>query len=350
MTRHLPAAFLFCCLAIAPTREAAAQTFAFGGPPANASPSDDYSKGTRALDQQRWQDAIGDFDHVVAAKEKQADAALYWKAYALNKLGRTNLVSATCNQLRSKYPRSSWNHDCATLLAAAADSGIYIGGTANPNQSVIHALPQPNDSGIFFQPQPGNDGSTRGLVRPEMDGESARQLHHYLEGAAGPHYTPPSEAGTDADLKMLALNSLMQRDPAQALPAIRNILNGNGSPQLKQRAVTALAMSQSPDAQSMLRDVATGKIARTEQRQAIQMLGAFQSKRAGDTLAEIYRTNSDRSIKRSALSGLFISGDAQRMVDLARNEKDLQLKHDIVAELALMHDKAATDYMLELLK
>lgn len=366
MTRHLPTASLLLSASLlllsamaSPGLSAAgqsssasqsfssSQTFASGGTVAD----DDYGKGTHALDQQHWQEAITDFDRVVAAKGKRADAALYWKAYALNKLGRSGLVSATCTQLRSSYPRSTWNHDCSTLLAAAADPGIYAGGAPEASHNgLVRPNPQPNDNGIYIQPQPKNDGTPHGSVHPEMDGESAQQLHQYLDGANGPHYTSPSDAGSNADLKMLALNSILQRDPAQALPTIRVILNGNGSEQLKQRALTALAMSQSADAQALLRDVATGKVAPSEQRKAVQMLGVFQGKRAGDTLADIYRGSPDRSIKRAALSGLFIAGDATRMVDLARNEKDLQLKHDIVAQLALMHDKAATDYMLELLK
>jgi hypothetical protein len=36
-------------------------------------------------------------------------------------------------------------------------------------------------------------------------------------------------------------------------------------------------------------------------------------------------------------------------VALARSEKDLAAKKDIVSKLALMHNKEATDYMMELL-
>lgn len=398
MTRRLLAAALLACCCIARALPATGQFFAPNDAAATDSVAGDYTRGTEALDQQRWQDAIGNFDRVIAAKSKRADAALYWKAYALNKLGRSSLVAATCDQLRGTYPRSSWNHDCSTLLAAAADSGIYVG---HANSKGLHPTPQPNDNGIYaggpphVRPLDGdqmrnlqnqlqnmhiqagpNAEQLRDLqkqvqnmhIEAGLNGNQLRDLQREIQSMhidAGPNaeqlrnlqmsiQSMPLDAGlptgNDADLKMLALNSLLQRDSAQAIPVIRNILTGSGTPQLKQRAITALAMSQSPEAQSLLRDVATGKVAPNEQREAVQMLGVFQGKRAADTLADIYRGTSDRSIKRAALSGLFISGNAQSMVDLARNEKDLQLKHDIVAQLALMHDKAATDYMLELLK
>ncbi|MEZ2346816.1 HEAT repeat domain-containing protein [Terriglobus sp. RCC_193] len=288
MKLTLRTACLFAACCTSPLMHAA--TFEL---PAAVSAEDDYARGTQALDQQRWQDAIASFDRVVETKGKKADAALYWKAYALNKLGRNELVSSTCAQLHTSFASSTWNKDCAALTVAGASSD-------------------------------GNVSSDH-----------------------GPRH---SSAGSDADLKALALNSLLNRDPAQALPLIRNILTGSNPVELKQRALTMLAQNASPDAQALVRDVAAGKIAPEEQKHAIRMMGVFQGKRADDTLAEIYRTSNDHAIKRTVISSLFIAGDAPRMVELARNEKDLSLKHDIVSQLALMQDKAATDYMMELLK
>jgi HEAT repeat protein len=79
-------------------------------------------------------------------------------------------------------------------------------------------------------------------------------------------------------------------------------------------------------------------------------MAVFQGKRADAALIDVYKTTSDPQIKRSVISALFITQDAPGMVELARNEKDLNLKRSIVSQLALMNDKAATDYMMELLK
>ncbi|MEK6397254.1 MAG: HEAT repeat domain-containing protein [Terriglobus sp.] len=285
------------CLLLACSMPFLSQHAAAASVTLEAPADDDYARGTQALDQQRWQDAITSFDRVIDAKGKKVDSALYWKAYALNKLGRDSLVSSTCTQLATSYSSSPWNKDCAALNPAA---------------------------------------STNGKMRVYFRGEDGRRDR--------------DEIGSEADLRALALNALLNRDPALAMPMIRNILTGNGSPELKHRALGMLGQNQSPEAKALLRDVALGKIAPEEQRRAIQMMGVFQGKAANDTLAEIYRTSSDMQIKRAVISAFFISGDATRMVEMARTEKDLSLKHDIVAQLALMHDKAATDYMIELLK
>ncbi len=62
-----------------------------------------YAAGTRAMNDQHWSDAVSDFDKVIGAKNRRSDAALYWKAYSLNKLGNNPLALATCYQLRSGF-------------------------------------------------------------------------------------------------------------------------------------------------------------------------------------------------------------------------------------------------------
>jgi hypothetical protein len=275
---------------------------------------DPYTTGTRAMDENRWQDAVSAFDKVISEKGKRVDAALYWKAYSLNKLGKTQLAIATCDQLHSQFADSSWNKDCNTFSVDLKGGGPMI---MAEDQAKIRGDRAPR---------------TYVKVRPDMGGESG------------------VPRGSDEDLKILALNSLLNRDPATALPLLRGILSGNQSINVKKHALFVLAQSKSPEAEGILRDAALGKLDPQLQGQAIQAIAVFQGKRANDTLAEVYRTTSDPKIKSSIISAMFITKDAPRMVEMARNEKDLELKRRIVSELALMNDKAATDYMMELLK
>jgi len=275
---------------------------------------DPYTTGTRAMDENRWQDAVSAFDKVINEKGKRVDAALYWKAYSLNKLGKTQLAIATCDQLHSQFADSSWNKDCNTFSVDLKGGGPMI---MADDQAKIRG---------------DRAARTYVKIRPDMGGESG------------------VPRGSDEDLKILALNSLLNRDPATALPLLRGILSGNQSINVKKHALFVLAQSKSPEAEGILRDAALGKLDPQLQGQAIQAIAVFQGKRANDTLAEVYRTTSDPKIKSSIISAMFITKDAPRMVEMARNEKDLELKRRIVSELALMNDKAATDYMMELLK
>ncbi|HEU5340913.1 HEAT repeat domain-containing protein [Edaphobacter sp.] len=274
-----------------------------------------YAAGTRAMNQQRWNDAVADFDKVVNAHASRADAALYWKAYSLNKLGNGQLAFDTCVKLQTQFPDSRWNKDCKAL---SIDMRVHVNG---PD---VHI--NPDDFKFDFNP----NIDVRPRVRVRIDSRS----------------DDPNE-----EIKMLALNSLLRQDPARALPILRNILSDSKStPNMKRRAIFILAQNKSPEAAAILHDAVTGKMDPSLQRDAIQSMAVFEGKRGNDTLAEVYRNTSDAEIKRAVINAFFISHDAPRLVELARSEKDIEVKRDIVSRLALMHDKVATDYMLELLK
>src|SRR5436305_9874042 len=70
-------------------------------------PQDDlYSAARQDLDAGRFAAAIDKFGRAAERGGKDADAALYWKAYAQNKAGRTAQALATLRQLGGTYPKS----------------------------------------------------------------------------------------------------------------------------------------------------------------------------------------------------------------------------------------------------
>jgi len=259
---------------------------------AAATDDDAYAAGTKAMNEQRWPDAVRAFDRVVATKStKHVDGALYWKAYSLSKLEKMPDASVSCAQLQSQFPLSTWNEDCKTLLMGKS------GGSGTGSSS-----------------------------------------------AGG------SAFGGDDDLKMLALNSLMNQDPVKAIPILRGMLTGNQSEDVKQHAIFVLTQSKSPEAAGLLHDAIIGKMGTAIQELTIPQVGVFEGKRMNNTLVEVFHSTTDPSVKQAVVSALFISHDASRMVELARAEKNVEMKRDIVSQLVVMHDKVATDYMMELLK
>jgi hypothetical protein len=276
-----------------------------------------YAAGTRAMDEHRWPDAVTAFDKVISAKGDRVDAALYWKAYSLNKLGNTPLAMATCKQLRAQFANSTWNKDCDTI---ALNVDTQASGDKDKDKVKVRT----------------------DRVQPYV------KVGPYIDrGDRGEEGVP---RGSDEDLKLIALSAVLRRDPASAIPLLRGILSGNDPINVKKHALFVLANAKTPEADAILRDAALGKLDPQLQSQAIQTMAVFQGSKANDTLAEVYRTTTDPKIKKSIINAMFITKDAPRMVEMAKNEKDLELKRQLVSQLALMNDKAATDYMMELLK
>jgi VWFA-related protein len=168
-------------------------TLAAGGAPDSTA----FADGTRAINEGRWADAVAIFSNVVQQRSSHADGALYWKAYAENKLGEAQPAMDTCGELRHDYSRSRWNDDCGAL---------EIEIRSKNNQPV-----QPN-------------------------------------------------AEPDENLKLLALNAMMQKDESRAVGEILEILKSSSSENLKEKAVFILAQGRSNQAQNLLGQIAMGKI------------------------------------------------------------------------------------------
>jgi HEAT repeat protein len=232
-----------------------------------------YENATELVDEGHFEDAVRTFDEVIGEKGRRADAALYWRAYSLQKLGRKADALETLTQLRSAYPKSSWVKEANQL-----DLEIRKGG-----------------------------------------------------GTA-----PPPEKLEDEDLKLMALDGLMNSDPAKALPMLQKFLQGSQPPKLRDRALFVLAQSGSPEARQILAGVARGEAHPGMQRKAIQYLSMFGGAESRQTLAEIYKTSTDPSVKKAVLQAFMIGGDKGRLLAAARGESDPSLRRAAIQQLGVM--------------
>src|SRR5215470_8561888 len=83
---------------------------------------------------------------------------------------------------------------------------------------------------------------------------------------------------SDCDLKMLAVNSLMNTDPDQAVPIIEKLLNNGGNSgqcegKVLDKALFVLSQSNSPRARELMLQIATGKLHPELQNKAIHNIG-----------------------------------------------------------------------------
>jgi len=260
------------------------------GPRFSGASNDDrlYEQGQRALDRSQWDQALTDFSQVAGRGGPRADGALYWKAYTLNKLGRRDEAIVAIGDLRKTYAKSRWLDD-------------------------------------------------------------ANALEIQVKQDAGQNVSPDSQP--DEELKLMALNALMNSDPDRTLPLVENLLKGSQSPRLKERALFVLAQNGSARAQQLLEQVARGNGNPDLQLKAIQYLGMSRQQSAAPLLAEVYNSATDTGVKRAVINALAVQDrSGKTLVDLALKERDPELKREIVSRLSGMKSKEATDYLMGLLK
>jgi len=245
-----------------------------------------YEDGQDALEDAKWQRAVERFSMVATAKTPRADAALYWKAYALDKLGQKAEALATAAEMMKAYPSSRWMSDAKAL-----------------ELQVRQSVGQP--------------------VRPEAEG--------------------------DEELKLLALQGLQHSDPEQAVPMLEKILQSSTSPRLRERALFVLAQSNSPKARQIIVNAAKGSGNPDLQRKAIQYLGVNGTRENREALGQIYESSTDVDVKRRILRSFAISGDRARVLAAATSETLPELRSEAVQQLGVMgaHDELWQLYQKE---
>jgi hypothetical protein len=244
-----------------------------------------YDRGTDALDDHDWRTAVTVFGRVAEMRLSHADAALYWLAYAQNKTGQRSEALATLLDLQKNYGKSKWNED-------------------------------------------------------------AKALEVEIRQSAGQKIAP--EHVEDEDLKLMAINGLMQSDSERAIPILEKILsNPNNSSKVKERALFVLSQSGSARASEILANVAKGTAHHSLQEKAIRYLGIMGNENSRRVLTDVYAATADMGVKKSILRAYMLSGDKARLLSLAKAEQNADLRSEAVQQLGIMGSREELSQLYE---
>src|SRR5687768_5361879 len=74
-----------------------------------------YSRARQAIERAQWSQAVQQFTMPAQTKGPRADAATYWRAYALDKMNRHADALAAVGELFKSFPASRWVPDGRAL-------------------------------------------------------------------------------------------------------------------------------------------------------------------------------------------------------------------------------------------
>jgi hypothetical protein len=155
-----------------------------------------------------------------------------------------------------------------------------------------------------------------------------------------------ARGGGNPDLQVTAINYLGATARRQGTSQPLFDIYGATSDVNVKRAVLR-SLRAAGDTDHLLQIVKTEKTPELRA-EAIRLLGNKAD--AGDTLIALWPNEQDQQVKYAILDGLTSEQNAKGLVDLARKERDPQMKKEIVRRLLGMNSKEASDYMMELLK
>jgi HEAT repeat protein len=252
-----------------------------------------FRQGRDLIEKEDWAAAAAKFEGYVAQypKSKDADAALYWLAYALKKQGKFQDTQQTLERLVKEFPRSTWVDDARAMEVEIA-------------------------------PQTGKRVDPEGLA--------------------------------DDELKMVALQSLFQSDPARAAGYVAEILKpgSKASQELKETAVSLIGTQGGPEATAMLLDIARTQPDPELRAVAIHRLGQTNDETVADELMKIYASEHDREVKEQVLHAFSQMNDPRayaRLLEVARADADTELRQAAIHSLGRRNESQAVDDLMRLM-
>jgi thioredoxin-like negative regulator of GroEL len=127
----------------------------------------------------------------------------------------------------------------------------------------------------------------------------------------------------DEELKVIALNGLLQTDEEEALPLLEELLSNDASNQMKGRALFVLAQSDSDKAMEILAATARNGSDPELQKQAIHYLGVHRSEGNLELLSSLYEgAGLSPELRRVILESYMIGGDTERLLAVARDASE----------------------------
>lgn len=252
-----------------------------------------YQQARAALNRGDNRQAARLFDRIVEEEPESeyAPDALYWKAFALYRVGGNDALREALSALddqRERYPDAATRRD-ADALAVRIRGALAQGGDADAAQRVYE------DAAV--------------------DGDC------------------PDE---ESDVRVAALNALMQMDAERALPTLEKVLARRDacSATLREKAVFIVADGESPRATDILLEVARTDPDPEVRGQAVFWLSEVDDERAVDALEQILLESQDNELREKALFALS-ENDSERAGQILRRYALDASQPDEVREKAL---------------
>ena len=298
--------------------------FAQGGDTANASPSARLLRqGRDLISEEEWAKAAETLRTFLTQypRDREADAALYWYAYALGKQGRSADAVKVLRQLLVAHPRSNWVDDAQALIAQLDPKAAQTIIESQNCELKIVAL-----QSLF-------DNS------PERAMEYVRQVL-------------ASNEATSCRLKEAAVSLLANHGGAQAAPVLLEIArNQQADPKIRRTAIHWLGESGGPTAFDELARLYDVERDPKIKEQLLHAFGDTKDSRGRAKLLQIARTTTEPvSVRRRAIHWLGDRKDSayDDLIQIYNADQNLDIRRQLLHAFADMKDPRAQQKLLEI--
>lgn len=217
-----------------------------------------YREARRALSDANYQRAAELFERlrVRYPRSTYVADAYYWQAFALNRNDRLQQALSLLDEQGKRFPNANTRRDAQALATRI-----------------------------------------RGELARRGDASEAERLTNVATQGC------PEE---EDDVRIAAINGLMQMDAERAMPILKKVLARGGacSAELRRKAVFVVSQQRSEEAADILLNAAQNDPDGEVRQQAVFWLGQVRDDRAVDMLSQILTKSNDQELKEKALFAL----------------------------------------------
>jgi HEAT repeat protein len=386
---------------------AVAAPLAEAGEPRDAEAQALYRSAHDDLKSRDYEFALAGFRRIELqqnARNEPVDAALYWQAYTLNEMRRTDEARATTEKLARRYPKSEWLDDARALTpprnvdpaaAAAAedreDQALMaidaLLATGNPKAVPLlertlagQHTDKVKGRAIFVLSQIAPERADAALTSILQGNSSMRLKREAIQmiGAGGRRESldkllPIFRNSQEPELRRAVLDAwlaggrgdlvrdaaMTEKDPKTQIRAIQTLGAMGDSAAIRalipkladERAQRAAVQSLgvAGDAEGLIELAKTGQ-SEAVRIEAVQSLGIVSREKAGPAIVSFYSTNQSPKVRRAAINALVANGDGQRLVELYRKESDPKMKRELLNAITATSGDDALEIIDEMLQ
>lgn len=317
-----------------------------------------FTQGRSFVDAQQWAQAAAAFDRFVTQypKDRNADAALYWLAYARNRQGNPQAAEAPLTRLLQNHPNSRWADDAKALrVEVLAKLGKPVTAIDEKDATVelkILAL-----RSLCENDRVGCSARVADVLRsnnPAPLKEAAIiLLGRYGGTEAVPALIQLSRTEADEKLKMRAISALGNTNDERALDVLRDLAMSStyADESPTDSAIHALANHDNPRAVTVLGEVARRGQNLKARTHAIELMARRRGENVVDELLRLYDAVPEVTVKKYVLAALGNRKDPRavnKLAEVARSAPDVQLRAQAIRAIPNRGEEQDLDLLLPL--
>lgn len=308
-----------------------------------------------------WAKAQEKFDEYVKSyqNEKNLDAALYWLAYAQQKLGRYDQCRDTLVRLLEKYPSTAWKDDARVLLAQVPGAyAVAAEELIDPERARIIAAPPiaaaqiavPQIEAPVIEPSvvytPGVQVGVAPVAIPgAVDGATVYRMSELLDSN--------SNDDDPCEFKIVVLQALFQTDLQRGIVVASDWLKPGSTQTVrcKSAALTLLGRNGGKTVTPVILGVARNESDLKLRARAISALGATNDDSVVDALRDFALTSPENDIVEASVYALSKHTGERAMVvlsDIAIKGKTVPQRRLAISSISSRPGEPAVDALFRI--